>query len=125
MYLKKYRYTEYEGFSPYKIYEINYKSSLYKSLEEKSATIKGICLPMQIDGYLCLFEIMEDRDEGGAVKDRYLYDLILIRVKDIIFSKELDKSILYFCNQDYDRLSKKNKDLAKEIFFMYSENKIA
>lgn len=123
--LKKYRYPQYKDFTPYKIYEINYKLPSYVPSKGGSTQIKGVCLPKQIDGYLCLFEIKEDEDDKGMIKDRYLYDSILIRIKDVISNKELDKSILYFCNQDDDRLSKKNKDLAKEIFCMYSENKIA
>jgi hypothetical protein len=123
--LKKYRYPQYKDFTPYKIYEINYKLPSYGPSKDESTQIKGVCLPKQIDGYLCLFEIKEDEDDKGMIKDRYLYDSILIRIKDVISNKELDKSMLYFCNQDDDRLSKKNKDLAKEIFCMYSENKIA
>jgi hypothetical protein len=124
--LKKYRYPEYKDFTPYKIYEIKYQSpSFAPHNKDGCAQIKGICLPKQIDGYICLFEIKEDQDGSGVIKDRYLYDSILIRIKDVISYKELDKSMLYFCNQNDDRLSKKNKDLAKEIFCMYSENKIA
>lgn len=125
--LKNYRYEGYEDFTAYKIYEIIYKRGSHNSSfpDECLISVKGICLPKKIEGYLCLFEIREDKEEDGSVKDRYLSDWILIRIKDIVNFKELNKSILYFCNQNDDRLSEKNKDLARKIFCMYSENKIA
>jgi len=125
--LKKYRYEEYGDFELYKPYEILYRIDSYGQniINSSSSNIKGVCLKKKIEGYLCLFEIKEDMDALGIVSNRYFYDTILINVKNIIWKKELNKSIIYFCNQDFNNLTKKNIKIAEEIFYMYSENKIA